>query len=567
MKLNLSLFFFWILAQLFCATSIGAQQMDSLIANNKAIQQSIQDVETARVIYEQSFDFDEKQPWKVVFTLTETNTKSDRSTTHEYFFNLGDLDKNSIKIKSSKQDQEVELNTRRNNDFVKHVEDGEQQSYEDELTIWGQDIDNARAIKMAIEASILPARKAWEAANKTDGSAEELKAWITKQVGPVQLEDEEIQQSLQFDDRYPDRIQFDLSQENSRGDEEQLSYRLSLGDLDAKKIELDIDGSDISIELSTTRSKSFIEVFEEGRLAALEDEFQIYASSIDQGRQMINALEVLIEEGQKELKSRTPEWTSYDEALKALEDGVQAFETAELRVIQQIEGKAIATYSLQTSEIDDDDEESHIYRFAYADLDKKDVDIETSKSAIELAISTDDNKRYIEHEEDGEQENFISSIDIPVPSIENARFLKSAFEYVIAEASQMEQSVEDFNWLVEAVKDGSNESIQQSLTLQEGEDSECKLVFTRLTEEKKGDEEEVFEFNVYDLNGKRIKIDISGKNVGIELVTKDGDDIIKYYEDGEPGFTDDFTIRFSNLQAGKTAQATLKAMWEGCKPE
>ena len=550
-----------------CATNISAQNLDALIANNKAIQQSINDVETARVIYEQSFDFDKNQPWKVTFTVTETNTKNDRSSTHEYSFNLGDLDKNNIKIRSSKQDQEVELNTRRNNDFVKHVEDGEQQNYEDEVTIWGQDIDNARAIEAAIEASILPAREAWEAANKIDGSATALKEWVAKQIGAVQLEDGEVQQNLQYDDQYPDRIQFDLTQENSKGDEEQLSYRLSLGDLNAKKVELEVDGQDISIALNTTRGKTYIEVFEDGQLEELEDEFQVYVSSIDQGRQMINALETLIEEGQKELKNRTPKWNSYEEALKALTDGVQTFETADLRVIQQIQGEAIATYTLQTSEIDDDDEENHIYRFAFADLDKKEVEIETRKDNIKLSLSTDDNKRYIEHEEDGEQENFTSSLDIPVPSIENARFLKSIFEFLIADASKFEQSVEDFKWLAEAVQESSTETMQQSLALQEGENSECKLVFTRLTEEKKDDEEEVFEFNVYDINGKRIKIDISGKKVGVSLVTKDSKDIIKYIEDGEPGFTDEFTIRFSNLETAKTAQATLKAIWEGCKTE
>jgi len=544
------------------AISLQAQTEASLKELLATLKEQIGKVETSKDTYEQSFSYEEAKPWKVKVTVTEVDKKG-REEAHEYYFNLSDLDKHTIKINSNKNEQTVKLGIDNRQDFIRYVEDGEPQNYTDELEIWATDIDNARKLEEALEAVILPAKEAWEKAMHIPGSPDVLKAWLEKQVQDVTVDgDELLKQKLTFDSGINDRLRIDVEDVD---DDETSAYDFSLADLNPRKTKIEVKGEDIFIEAETKKSRKFIEFYEEGELKSLENSLVIYVKEVDAGRQLISVLDSLIRYGESELEKRLPNPSNLDEGLKLLAAQISSFQDSERRLDQELKAASVTHYKVKETELDDGEEELNEYFFAFGDLNAKDVEIDAGKNEIYVEVKTKGNNKYIQHMEDGEPENFTSSIEIYAESIENARMIEPLLEYVVTEAGNIPVEVEDWNWLKEAVKSSSTDEVSQQIQIQEGESSECKLNLTRVTIDDDEQEEEIFEFNVYDLNDKKIEIDISGDEVGLSLETVGGEDIIKYYEDGEPGFTDDFTIRFDNLELAKIAKVTMEKIAEGCK--
>jgi hypothetical protein len=163
--------------------------------------------------------------------------------------------------------------------------------------------------------------------------------------------------------------------------------------------------------------------------------------------------------------------------------------------------------------------------------------------------------------ENGERDKYTDAISFPVPDIPTAKLVQHWVKGII-KGCPSETATEDYGWLEEAIQEGavSDEDVSQSLELLE--DNSCKWLLTVQDD----DDENVYEFNLYDINPKSIELDISGDAVEIEFEAVGKNEIIKVYKNGEEtGFTEDLTFEVADVLTGKTAVATLKALVEGCE--
>jgi len=544
-----------------CITSLNAQTDASLEELLTTLSGAIGEVPVSKDTYKQSLTYDAKTPWSVKLAITMVDRKG-REEQHEYFFNLADLDKHTIQIESGKDEQVVEMEIEGERDYIRYVEDGEDEEYTDELEIWATDIDNARKIEKTLEAIIVPAREAWEKAARVDGSGEDLKEWLVNKVGKVVVDEEQILQKVTFDEKIKDRLSIEV---DNTDEGEKTTYSFSLADLNPRKVALEVKGGKLFIEGETNKGIDFIEVYEDGQLESFDDQFSFFVSDIDEGRQIVLVMDSLIRYGERELEKRLPNPGSLEEGLELLAAQVHSFSSEDTEMEQDLKAETVSRYILKETDIEDGDEETNEYAFSFGDMNDREVELDIKKDEVLVEINTKANNRYIQHIEDGEPQNFTSSFEIYAKSTENARMLKHLLEYVIDEAGEIPVEAKDWEWLKEAIANSSNDEVQQSIKVQEGESSNCKLNFTRINIDDDEEEEEIFEFNVYDLNAKDVEIDISGEEVGLELKTIGGEDIIKHYEDGDPDFTDDFTIRFDGMENVKVAKATMVKIIEGCK--
>jgi HSP20 family molecular chaperone IbpA len=552
--------YFLILASLFFTSNTAAQGGLEALVN--AVSSEIGTVKTGRSdTYQQQLEFVREHPWKVTLLITKTDRK-DREEKREYRFNLGDLDKNTVRISSNKSEQIVKANTIGRSDFISYFEDGEADGFTDYLEIRAADIDQARKIKEVLEAAILPARDAWQSYSKVEGNTAELMQWLKEKVGPTKVKDEMMEQTLTYDSQMKDRLRIDrfVSEEDERS-----AYSLSLADLDPERLKIEVKDDRIYVQGRTIRNADFIEYFEDGEFDSFESSFQLYFSELEGGRQAIAVLDSLIRYGSKEMKNRMPSPGSLDNALQLLSEQVKDFTGSKYKYEQQLKPELESRYLLKETELDDGDEEVKEYLFHFGDMDEKDVEIETSRSTVKVELDTRDNLQYIEYIEDGETDDFTSSLEIYASSIEHARIIRHLAEYIITEAAKIPTEVKDWNWLKQAVADGSTDEVSQKIAIQEGADTPCKLILTVVDKEE--EEEEIFEFNTYDLNVNRVKIDVSNEIPGLFVRTIDGDDIIKHYENGRPGFTNDIKIRLQTISAAKIAVETMKEMIDGCRTE
>jgi hypothetical protein len=110
----------------------------------------------------------------------------------------------------------------------------------------------------------------------------------------------------------------------------------------------------------------------------------------------------------------------------------------------------------------------------------------------------------------------------------------------------------------------SIENPKQELVLQDGGDK-CKCKFTSTMAESKKSIETISEWNLYDIDPKKIDIDISGKIVGVTAYTLNKEKFIKQTKDNKPGFSSEINLIVSDIEDAQKALATFKSLVEGCK--
>jgi hypothetical protein len=545
-------------ATLFPAKAQSQAALDSL---TQALNTAITAVETAKEVYQQNFEADAGRPWAINLTIVETDRKA-RETTYRYAFNLGDLDRYTISIEDGKNELTLEVKTKNKKDLIKYYEEGEFEGYTDEIELWAADIDNARAIEKLLDAAIPPAEIAWSAQYGVEAIDDDLRKWLVSNIKETAVdEDEAIRQTAEFDVNRKEQIK--IYQKSSK-DATSTAVQFSLADLDPTSLQFEIKNEALFVEGQTRKKTDYIEYYENDVLDDMKDEFRVYVPDVDLGRQMASVLDTLIRFGRQEVKNRLPVPADYDDAVALFESTLNSFSRGATKVTQEIKIGSTTDYTV--TEQEEEDTEKRAYRFDFGDLDPAEIEIDVDKTAIAVEVKVKGNNKFIQVFENEEPDDFDSDLRFRASDVENARQLQALLTYLAKETAVRPVPVKDWAWLKAAVAEGAPKMLEQKLALQAGADKDpCKITFTRIDTEK--GKEEIFEFNLYDINGEKADIDISGSEVGLELETIGKEDIIKYYEDGDPGFKDDFTILFSDLESTKIARATFKSILETCRSE
>ena len=95
-------------------------------------------------------------------------------------------------------------------------------------------------------------------------------------------------------------------------------------------------------------------------------------------------------------------------------------------------------------------------------------------------------------------------------------------------------------------------------------DDDCSYEY-KLENQEKG-KEETYEFNLYDLNPKSIKLDISKNKINLNIVTKGKEKLItKYEEGGDLKYAKELDLKFDDLLSARIAQNTFIEIIEGCQ--
>ena len=70
---------------------------------------------------------------------------------------------------------------------------------------------------------------------------------------------------------------------------------------------------------------------------------------------------------------------------------------------------------------------------------------------------------------------------------------------------------------------------------------------------------------MYDIDPKKIDIDVSGKTVGITAFTLNKEKFIKQTKDSKPGFSSEINLIVNDIEDAQKALVTFKSLVEGCK--
>lgn len=551
----------WSVCLFFClllwAGFATGQSLQETLTELSAAMQEVSDDKTT---YIQSFSFEADKPYRVAFVCRDITMKDRKEKEHRYELNLADLDKNLVRRVTTSKMLAVSVGARRSVKAIKYFQDGTQQSYQSDFQIRAKDSEHMEQIERLLRAAIPLAEGLWESSLEIDlGSLPEMTAWLSKKVGKVAVGEDMYTQSLSGAGR-EDLVQLSVEAVTTKG-RNVSNFKFSLGDLQEQRISYKILGSKIVVEAKTQQNRNMVTVEQDGAPQNYAGSVEIFCNDLDEAKQLTLVLQKAAPLAATSLAAIAPQPGSLEEAFTLIAQHIGNTNDGKRDIAQAFEGACPAT--LATTIADEKKQEQYRYIFDFSDMDERKVELAIKGRSISLHLSTANNNSYIQIYKDGELYKYANTLSIEVPDIETVRLLEPGLRYVI-QGCETKTATEDFAWIARRVAAfrGVGDVAQ---TLAQETSNACKFSLSINTSTKKGAQEELYEFNLKDMDPRQVELNVSGKDVSVVLQTKGKQKLINYYKDGKPVYVDKVAFGVADVAEGKVFRATFGALTEGCQ--
>ena len=356
-------------------------------------------------------------------------------------------------------------------------------------------------------------------------------------------------------------MRFVLTETDSRNSSTTI-YNMNLADIHPPSIEVNVRGKEVTIELQTAQRADFIRVEEDGEQRNYTNSLSLHCAEVDEAQTMAYALRQLIPKAQATEESMQPATADPATATEALQELLTEFKQDDTSIRQSLDGTCEVTYT----RIEDDGEaEEQQFIFNFADLQPNKVEIDVRGTAIEVTVETAGGENFIYVSKNGEQQNYADDLSFPAPDIPSAKLIR---HYLVQLIEQCPKEIAPADWegIQAAIAEAETyaEGLFQQVELLEGD--ACKWGLTVQEEGSRRSSEERYEFNLYDLDARRMELAVRGKDVSINLFTLRNDEIIKNYTDGEElGYEKEVSFRVKDIATGKAVIAGLQVLIGGCE--
>lgn len=513
-------------------------------------------IEDDKSTIEQRLSYEPDAPYRITFERIETDKRGTETFTFE--MNLAFLNERMVRWESTRREMYVGISA--NDDLIKAYEQGELDGYTDELTIYCQDVDQARSLEGLFKQAVRQAQAAWEAEGIVPTDFDGLQSYIQDALSQeVTAGDETYVQTLTPEEGSVSRYTFSQRLVSEKGQEEDLLFTFDFADIHPEGINIEIKKDQIYLELPSVDKNKYIRVLEEGE-TDFDNSLDAYVSTYEDASTLQAALRSFISSSEERFRERLPDLETQDAAISYLEKQIQSFTFNGTTITQAVSGGCFMELTQTIAEEDEQNE----YRFLIdvADLATNTIDFDISSKGIEVVPNTIDKVDFIGIYENGEQENYDSDFPIFVPDIPTAKRLRHALSRAAA-TCQNEIELKDFDWMVQEVEKAPADP---EVTTRLQSDESCKWIFTITEEGRRGQDIERYEFNLSDLNDKSVELGTKGDEVSVTLGTNYQERVITVYdEDGEVEYENEVSFPVSSIRAGKAFVGTIMQAIASCK--
>lgn len=533
------------------------ESQDSWTTREEALEWLTAHIGTAAdndVQWEQHFSMGD-QPHLATLSSKSVDEKGTQET-YDYLFDLSDIDPASVRLVVSGRSLHVEVRARERERYIQ-FNTAEGTEYEQELSIYADDIEEARKIVHALSYAATHTtvtRPVWEDYNAA-------LEYIKEHQGEVNIGGDLYEQSLEYDLFASDILNVGIKKTESDGEAEETVYSFYPADMN-ETLRLEVGRDEITVEMETTDDQDFIRRSSGGNVTGYVSQFEFHAPGIDQARNLIGAWEYIIQNSEEELETfesveEVNTWMGSNFPV-LYRDGV-TFEQA-----VSVNGELNNQINFTKKEIEDNGETTeNLYVLYPEDIDQESMKIQVrfGKLAVSLETGRED---YIRHFENGAVENFTDKAEFYFFDPLVAKNFMEAIRFLITDVSRMEipelSREEAFEFLSAQIPVIELPEVSHEQVLEVLEPENCKIKFTRVeTEKDKAGEEFVFEFMASDLSESDSELSVKGKLLEINLETSGSRDLVKPFKNGEvQDFTDGFVIYADDvLQAKKILSAFI----------
>lgn len=549
-----------VLLLLVLIANVTLAQNQEFSAKIEALGNVLQKVESGKDEYSQVITV--SQPGVVTLEINETALKDGETNTLTYEFNLADIDINTVRTVTEKDVINVQLFAGKKQDLLKLTENGEKISYENEIFLYAEDIENGRAIEELIEAAIPLAEKITENRLSLTTYDEHI-TWLTNTVKDVNLIKTQYAQSMRGLDSYPGKLEFKISENNGRSATSE-TFQFNASTINPNSLLFNIEGEVFSVTMETSRKLKTIKYFEEGVQQNYTNDIKVVCESVEMARDFQKVMKELIALSTTKFENSLQKISSIKEGISIVNNLTEKVSVNENSTSQNLTGDCVVTYqqNFENSKKNSINE----YVFNFKDLNKNSVNYETKGQEVILTVDTKGGNDFIKYTEDGEQKNFEDALTFYASEVEDAIVIKNALQEIIELCNQESP---EYQGLSKAKKlDKLKENLQKvtinDVTFDQSLEHDAEglsVTFKKVEITSKKSEETISEFNLKDINPGSVMMETSGKNVIVTASTYYMDKIIKFYEDGEiENYQNTIEIEANDIENARRIKLLLEAI-------
>ena len=539
-------------------TTAFAQQAD--------LTEAIQNVQVKDDTYEQYFAYDAGNNCLLTFTILDT----DEGEETVYQVNAADLNEHKVRFDTKSKAVMVEAETRGGKDLVRVFEDGEVDGFDDSFEIYAAGIENARTIVKSLKEIIVSCNSAGKEVlvnGKANPTFNEALNFLSSEIGEITVGQEEFKQSFSYDSNQPTIITYTWE---DPGEGESRKYVANVVDFNEQGVSFNTKKGNVWLTLVTQGERDLIQTYEDGELDDYESEIQLMAADIEQARVLEKALKSLIATAaDRPQDSFIPGNSQPDRYATARYLTEQVGDvTLSDDVYEQTFSYDADAQQLTYEVTDMSKGDKSTFRVNPADLNVNTIRVDTKGSEVLIQLETQAERDLIQVLENDVVDGYDNEITMHAPTVDAGRHWVDALKRLVQLARSDQKDAflsvgsnpsqsETLRFLQENVHrvEAGKDSYQQTFATASGD--QCLITYTVFDEDK--GEEEVYEWNMADINANPIAFDTKGEEILITLATTGDRELIKVIEDGEvDGYEDEVELRANNIEEARALVSAFK---------
>ena len=507
---------------------------------------------------------DKKVAGIVVFTIEDTDAKG-KQESESFELNLSDLSTQLLRGVTKKDVRYLEAATKDRYDYIKYKKNGEFKGYVNKFEIPSKDNDAAKEIMDMLKTAIETCEKLPDVCPKVNSLSEatnQLKSLITK----IAIDDSRYEQEIKFDATISTRAVFTIN-EIVKNKSELRENAFDFGDFTDNKIKFKVSGKLLKVTISS-RAGNLVQRKENSKCQSLTDDVEFLATDVEQGKCIVKTLKALITLARDIADARIPKADSQSEALSTAAKQVQSFDQCTVNRKQELKGNCVAKYTITTVTDKDKKKEDYQYDFNFADIDIPSVEIRTSGSTIGVRLRINDNNNYIKVVKNDEQQNFDSDLVIPTPDGESAKILMHTIRKAAKNCPQIMETncgskgVGALDCAITNVKEVKQAKVTVRQKLEKVPDNEYKLLLKVENEKEAKTDVLSYEWNMKDIDTRRVEVKVTGKQVAVVLPTKNNEKVIKINKSEKLEYSAKVYIEVADIEAGRALKQIFQKVIE-----
>lgn len=347
----------------------------------------------------------------------KTETKSGGKV-EQFRFSLADLMEQRVLYKISGDKVVLTADTRRNLKLIHIRENEAQKNYDNSISLYCNDPDDAKRIMLVLRKAIPLATESMSKVVKTPSSKSDALGLLKSDVKPVRAAKRETAQAFGGDCLAT--LQVTVSDDKKV---QKFDYAFDLGDLDEREVELNIKGQEIFLDAKTAQKNKFIRVTKDGELQNYTNDVSISVPDIETARQLEPHLVHAIKECRQKISPKGIEWL-----IPQLLNVKEAHPNVTQQLARQQAG-ADCKLSLRVTTSDKKTVEE-LYEFALKDMDAGKIEIKVSGKTVEVEMPTARKEKLVNYYKDAKP-SFVDKVTFLAPGIPEAKVIAETLKALI----------------------------------------------------------------------------------------------------------------------------------------